>query len=276
MRTLTHAVAVAGLIALSACQRNTGAGQDDLYTGRAFVTGQDERFRADGFTEAFDQVLAKVTGDPSIANDTRLAALTASAASLVQSFAYHDRMEGLPIGDEQGTRDRPFDLFVTFKRQAIDDTVRGLGRQPWTQGRPRVAVFLSVNNHGREYMLASDGELGRDQRDALTEAAWRFGLPVVLPAGVAVTPPPLSGPALLSLPVSEIEQQAKALGGDAALTGAIVWADGFVGWHAEWRLAWKGSLHRWTIRDVSFDEAFRNAIGGAARILSGHGDPASG
>jgi len=39
-------------------------------------------------------------------------------------------------------------------------------------------------------------------------------------------------------------------------------------------MAWQGRPHRWRFRSVTFDEAFRRAIGGAAQILSGNGDPA--
>ena len=35
-----------------------------------------------------------------------------------------------------------------------------------------------------------------------------------------------------------------------------------------------GRIVRWKLRAVTFDEAFRRAIGGAAQILSGNGDPA--
>ena len=43
------------------------------------------------------------------------------------------------------------------------------------------------------------------------------------------------------------------------------------GWGANWRPAWQGD-HRWQIRGVAFDAAFRNAMEGSARILSGHGE----
>jgi hypothetical protein len=34
----------------------------------------------------------------------------------------------------------------------------------------------------------------------------------------------------------------------------------------------RGQLHRWQFRGVTFDEAFRRALGGAAQILSGNGE----
>src|SRR6516162_7641011 len=39
---------------------------DDIYTTRAVVTGKDERNRPLGFRLCFEDVLVKVTGDPSV------------------------------------------------------------------------------------------------------------------------------------------------------------------------------------------------------------------
>jgi hypothetical protein len=36
---------------------------------------------------------------------------------------------------------------------------------------------------------------------------------------------------------------------------------------------WDNQPHRWQVRGVTFDEAFRRGIGGAAQVLSGNGDP---
>ena len=55
-----------------------------------------------------------------------------------------------------------------------------------------------------------------------------------------------------------------------ALTGTLVWTEAASGWTARWRLAWHGREHRWRIRGVSFDDAFRNGIDGAVAVLSGH------
>jgi hypothetical protein len=57
------------------------------------------------------------------------------------------------------------------------------------------------------------------------------------------------------------------------LAGRLVWDDQALGWATEWQMAWQGRLRRWQFRAVTFDEAFRRAIGGAAQILSDNGDP---
>jgi hypothetical protein len=46
-----------------------------------------------------------------------------------------------------------------------------------------------------------------------------------------------------------------------------------LGWSTEWRLDVDGQPHRWHLAGVTFDEALRRALGGAAQILSGNGAP---
>jgi hypothetical protein len=63
------------------------------------------------------------------------------------------------------------------------------------------------------------------------------------------------------------------MGGDLALVGNMLWSEEALGWIVDWRLSAEGKSYRWQIRGVSFEDAFRNAIAGAAQILSGHGRP---
>ena len=62
-------------------------------------------------------------------------------------------------------------------------------------------------------------------------------------------------------------------GGEAILVGRLVWDDKDLGWATQWRMAWRGRDYTWRFRGVTFDEAFRRGIGGAAQVLSGNGDP---
>jgi len=70
-----------------------------------------------------------------------------------------------------------------------------------------------------------------------------------------------------------MEAAAAAAGGVVPLAGTLVWSDAELGWIATWRLPFGGEDHRWQIRGVSFDDAFRNALRGAAQVLSGNGEP---
>ena len=46
--------------------------------------------------------------------------MLAAAGDYVASFTYRDRLEGIPIHDEQGTYDRPHDLTVNVDPAKID------------------------------------------------------------------------------------------------------------------------------------------------------------
>jgi hypothetical protein len=259
--------------AVSGCSLFRPAAARELYTGRAFVTGQDERNRKDGFMACLRDVVVKLSGDPALHDDPRLATALAAVDGMVDSFSYHDRMEGLPIGDEQGTRDRPFDLTTTFKTVAIDGLLQALASTPWLADRPRIGAFVGVKNHARSYVLAEDGEFGSDQRASLRDAAWLAGLAISLPKMADLERLHVSPASLMHEGTAIGSDAASAVGASQPLSGSLVWDDGMIGWKADWRLVVAGAVHAWSIRDVNFDEAFRSACLGALRILSGHGNP---
>jgi hypothetical protein len=251
-----------------------GAGEvEDLYRAQTIVTGQGEESRRLGFAACLEQVLVKVSGDPRLLGDPAVAALAEQAGPFVTGFAFHDRMAGIPVHDEQGTRDRPYDLTVDFDPGKIDAALRSLGREPWGPPRPRVVVFLGVGLGGATYLLASDSKRGRDQREALAAAAARFGMPIALPDEAALAAAGLSYAKLSAVDLSTLDAAARTIGGDLALAGDLLWSEEALGWVATWRLDARGKSHHWQIRGVSFDDAFRNAMSGAAQILSGHGQP---
>lgn len=258
------------LLLVSACST---AAAEDLYQAQSIVTGQGDENRLKGFARALEDVLVKVSGDPSLSGDQRVAGMAREAGAFVSDFKYRDRMAGIPVHDEQGTRDRPYYLTLRFHREKIDSALRSLGREPWTEPRPRVAVFLGVDNGTTAYLLAVDGDPGRDQRDALAAAAEQIGMPVALPDRAALAEADMTYETLPAADLATLEALAKAVGGDLALVGNLVWSHEALGWIANWRLDSHGQTYDWRIRGVSFDEAFRNAMRGAAQILSGNGAP---
>ena len=97
---------------------------------------------------------------------------------------------------------------------------------------------------------------------------------IVLPGEASLAKSGISAAELAKLSPSTLAARAAGQGGEVALVGRLVWDDKALGWATEWRMEWQGRPRRWRFRSVIFDEAFRRAIGGAAQILSGNGDPA--
>ena len=252
--------------ALTWCAGTLAAAGADLYRAQAIVTGQGEANRIIGFASCLEDVLIKVSGAQKLAGDRRLAAYKSNAKSFVRAFSYHDQMSGKPIRDEQGTRDRPYDLTVDFEERKIDDILKALGLKPWLSRRPLLAVFVEMEQGQKNYIVTADGTQSDLQRDSLLAAADMRGVGIVLPSAQALAQSSFNGAALKTVPPSTLAPVAAELGGEAALVGQLVWDDRTLGWATQWQMDWDGRTHRWRVRGVTFDEAFRRGIGGAARF----------
>jgi hypothetical protein len=242
----------------------------DLYRAQAIVTGQGEANRIIGFASCLEDVLIKVSGAQKLAGDRRLAPYKSNAKSFVRAFSYHDQMSGKPHRDEQGTRDRPYDLTVDFEEGKINDILKALVLKPWLAHRPRLAVFVEMKQGPKNYIVTTDGAQSDLQRDALLAAADRRAMDVVLPSAAALVKSNLNGAELKTVPSSTLASVATEQGGEVALLGQLIWDDRNLGWATQWWMDWRGRTHRWQVGGVTFDEAFRRGIGGAAQVLSGN------
>jgi len=248
-------------------------GLDDSYTTRAVVTGTDERNRPLGFRLCFEDVLVKVSGDASILSDRRFAAAAAAAGQYISTFSYRDRFEGKPVHDEQGTYDRPHFLTCQFDPQKIGGVLKMLGRKPWLGHRPRLVMILIVHGRTNSGLLSKDGVFDPDMREALANAAQRYGLTVNLPSVADLQVNQINIDTAEITPADRLLRVAELSDSELPLVGDLRWSDAAFGWIANWRLAVNGRGHRWSVSGVNYDEAFRNAVRGAARVLSGNGGP---
>jgi uncharacterized protein len=246
---------------------------DDIYTTRAVVTGKDERNRPLGFKLCFEDVLVKVSGDPSVVRDSSFETFAANAGQYVSTFSYRDRLKGKAVHDEQGTYDRPHFLTCQFDPQRIDGVLKTLGRKPWLGPRPPLMLLLVVHGRTNSGILSSDGAFGPDMREALTNAAQRYGLSVHLPSVATLQ----SNQNAIDQPTTTQSDRllriAKSSDSELPFLGKLRWSDAAHGWVASWKFAANGRHYHWAISGVNYDEAFRNAVRGAARVLSGNGKP---
>jgi len=268
-RAACAAIAIVMLSAMPAA----AADADKLYTAVAIVTGTGEENRQIGFRLALEDVIVRVSGDHGLISSGAAKVMLDAAPDYVDSFSYRDRLEGIPIHDEQGTYDRPHDLTVNFDPDKIDTELILLGRQPWLAERPHLAVVLGVRNAKLDFVLSRDSDQGFYMRDSLAGASEKFAVPVALPSTAAIAEAGLNTNLLDAFDAASLDARAGTFGGDRVLAGTLVWSDEALGWIATWRLHHDGEAHVWDERGVSFDDAFRNALRGAAKILSGNGNP---
>jgi uncharacterized protein len=278
LRTIGSAAARAmiglSLVSVLVCYAATRANAaDDLYRAQTIVTGQGEANRIIGFASCLEDVLIKVSGALQLAGDPRLDAYKSHAGDFVSAYDYHDQMSGKPKRDEQGTRDRPYDLIVDFDTKKVDDILASLGLKAWSSQRPRLGVFVEMEQGARKFIVTSDGRQPELQRESLAAAAGKRGIAIALPDAAALAKANIDGAEVMTMSSATWPPLAAAQGADAVLLGHLTWNDSDLGWVTEWRMDWQGRPHRWLLRGITFDEAFRRGIGGAAQVLSGNGDP---
>jgi hypothetical protein len=245
----------------------------EIYTTQTVVTGFDERNRPLGFRLCFDDVLIKVSGDATVLVDERFAVFEARADEYIDSFSYRDRLLGKPIHDEQGSYDRPHFLTCQFNPRKIDGILTLMGRKPWPVPRPTLAMVLVV--HGRKVsgVLSSDGAFDPDMRESLATAARRYGVVVHLPSIAALKDSHVDPGVATAIRADRVPKLAAAAGGAVPLSGKLQWSDAAHGWIATWSLDTDGRHFKWKVSGVNYDEAFRVAVRGAGRALSGNGRP---
>lgn len=237
-----------------------------LYSAMTVTSGTGEKNRVRALALCLVDVLVKVSGDPSLADDPRVAEMARKASAFVAAYEYRDLLNNRPPNHEQGTYDRPQYLTARFDTSAIDGALESLGRKPWVS-RPRLVAFLAVETmKGETFVVGGNGAgMEADMRGSLTVAAEQAGVPLVVPVETDLAGFPESPAAL--------NEAAKANGGDVGLSGKMTWRAEALGWVADWALVSSGKEYRWQEKGVGFDDAFRNAMRATAQILSGHGQP---
>jgi hypothetical protein len=249
---------------------------DPLYSGRTIITGQRDETRNPGFSVALLDVAKKVSGDQTLAPSDIESIVHGNIKLYVKDFTDHDTMEGIPIHDEQGTRDRQFELLINFVPKRVDVLLHNLGRSPWLHSRPSILVLVEIENaNGSSYMLTNDEdeERGAEQREAFVASAWEVGIPLILPSPKELQDIHLDSGNIDQLSSDQLRRAKLAARADVVISGKLTWIGGANGWQANWVMETDGTTHRWQIVDINFDGAFRNAMRGAAHILSHHGEP---
>ena len=129
--------------------------------------------------------------------------------------------------------------------------------------------------HGRKSngILSSDGDFDPDLREALANATRRYGLTVHLPSVATLESNRISLDIAAIASSDRLLRVTESSDSELPIVGDLRWSDTALGWVATWRLEVSGRNYRWSVSGINYDEAFRNAVRGAARVLSGNGTP---
>lgn len=174
-RVLQLAALLFGIVLLAAQARPVEV--TELYTVQVPMDPQNPNARPGAYRSALNQVLVRVTGEPSAAGSALLAELFPDAARYVLQFR---------PGEDNS-------LWVSLDGAAIENVLRQAGQTVWGNERPLTLVWLAVDwGQGvREIVSADDSDRSpaeqrsldrnRQLRDRLQEAAQFRGVPVAFP-----------------------------------------------------------------------------------------------
>lgn len=261
----------AGLVAVFAALGPVPASAvevDGLYQAEVIVTGQGDAERVRGFGVGFDEVVIKLTGDPDSARVPGVQRLAAHAGDYVARFEYADRLKGIPVHDEQGTRERSYYLRMTFDRSAMNDALQTLALARWGSDRPRLMIWLGIKDSVRSYVLDLQAELGYGQREVLRSASRKLGVPIVLPAADDMRRrDSISYDDIARGDVARLRSASRRYGADAMLFGMLVMDENGY-WTQTWSLDWKNRVSRYRLARTTFDVGLRTALAGAAKRFS--------
>jgi hypothetical protein len=241
----------------------------DPYQAFDIVAGYDlERTRVPGFAHCLREVLVRVSGEPRLEHDPRIAELAAHAETFVASYDYADFLVRMgPVHDDQGTGDeRPYDLIVRFDHAKIDAALKDLGTPAWKGPRPQIVPVLAVKGFSGAYVLSAEVNAGEAQRGSLATVAAQYGLPLHVPSEAELA---AWGVKADGLPNPKASPQ----DGRALVVGTLYFDEARPGWVGSWRMRWRDTDYAWGISGVNYDEAFRSLVRGVARLASGRGAP---
>jgi uncharacterized protein len=240
-----------------------------LYEAAYIVSGRGEANRAIGLRQCLKIVLAKVSGNPALYDDSRVERLADQASSHIESFRYRDLYEGRKLNDEQGSYDRPHYLTVAFSKDGIGSLLSQLGETAWQGERPAINIELAVSTKTGEFMLSETAEENRadDMRSSLTNAIMQTGLDAALPSDSQ------SSVDIVLEKLGDGKLAADAGDGKALLIGLLIWRNDLGSWEVAWRLRHQEVDMKLGQQGITFDDAFRLGMRGSLAALSGRDWP---
>ena len=231
-----------------------------LYQATAIVTGTDMRQRPLGFARCLAEVLAKVSGRPSLGDDPAVAALAGRAGELVRSYEYLDPRAGRVPHDDQGRYDRSYELTVVFDPGKVDAALAGLGAAPWRGVRPLLEPVILVRPTNEvPFYLSAETPRGTDMRATIVGSASRLGLGVHFPTQSELDAwglVPFGFPA----PVTPLDPS------QLDVLGSMEWDIHVGGWVGVWRVRQDGVSREWRVAGVGFDQALADMVRGAVTV----------
>jgi len=234
---------------------------EDLFTVELPVADQTTSLRLESFSEAFKQVIVKVSGSDEALRSPAFERPIKGSARYVKQFRYITRNSA---DDEEVEAGRLY-LRIDFNQQLIESLLRENNFPVWGRERPSSLLVISYDVNENIKLVADDST--PDLVEALDQAASIHAVPVLFPLMDLEDIALVKIGDIISRQYDSIDTMATRYAPDALLVGQIVGRSG-EGWHGDWEVRFAEQIFKWKFKAPSKQAVIDQVIKHLARILA--------
>lgn len=227
-----------------------------LFEAELPVSSQGRAVRTEAFRQALSEVLVRVTGEQSVPGSEAAKPLLESPERLVQQYRYFTEQDGPSPA---------LMLWVRFDGDAIRRALRQQGQSWWGGERPDMLVWLAVEDHGRRYIVSSDGI--SDVHAQISRAAKQRGVPILFPLMDLEDQSRVRHSDLWGGYFDKVMAASERYRPPAVLIGRLNRSPSG-GWTSRWRLDMAGQVNEWNDTHQELDALSRRGIEDVADLLA--------
>ena len=234
---------------------------EDLFTVELPVADQTTSLRLESFSEAFKQVIVKVSGSDEALRSPAFERPIQGSARYVKQFRYINR--SLP-DDEEYDAGRLY-LRIDFNQQLIESLLRENNFPVWGRERPNTLLVISYDVNENIKLVADDST--PDLVDALDRSASIHAVPVLFPLMDLQDIALVKIGDIVSRQYDNIKTMATRYTPDALLVGQIIGRSG-KGWQGDWDVRFAEQIFKWKFEASSKQAVIDQAIKHLAKVLA--------
>jgi len=236
---------------------------EDLFTVELPVADQTTSLRLESFSEAFRQVIIKVSGSDDALQSPAFERPIANSARYVKQFRYLNRE--LAEDDEDAYDLERLVLRIDFDQQLIEGLLREQNFPVWGRERPSTLLVISYDVNENIKLVSDDAT--PDLVEELDRAAAMHAVPVLFPLMDLEDIAMVSIGDVASRQYENINTMARRYAANALLVGQIVGRSG-EGWQGDWEVRFAEQSFRWNYQESSRQAVIDQAVRQLARTLA--------
>lgn len=234
---------------------------EDLFTVELPVADQTTSLRLESFSQAFKQVIVKVSGSDDALRSPAFERPIERSARYVKQFRYINRNQP---GDEELDAGR-LNLRIDFDQQLIQSLLREHNFPVWGRERPSSLLVISYDVNENIKLVSEDAT--PDLIEVLDQAAAMHAVPVLFPLMDLEDIALVRIGDIVAREYENIKTMAQRYAPDALLVGQILGRSGR-GWQGDWEVRFADQIFKWKHEASSKKEVVDQVIRHLARILA--------